>query len=54
MLLDRTHVEADDRMMFHVQDMSSRRSGPTAMTLLSSDTDVTVALYSELERPWSP
>ena len=39
------HEEADDRMMFHVQDILSRQSGPTSMTLLSGDTDDFVCLY---------
>ena len=42
--LNCTHEEADDRMMFHVQDMLSRQSRPTSMTLLSGDTDVFVCL----------
>ena len=42
--LNCTHEEANDRMMFHVQDMLSRPSGPTSMTLLSDDTDVLVCL----------
>ena len=40
--LNCTHEEADDRMMFHIQDILSRRSGPTSMTLSSGDTDVFV------------
>ena len=42
--LNSTHEEANVRMMFHVQDMLSRPSGPTSMTLLSGDTDVLMCL----------
>ena len=31
--LNCTHEEAHDRMMFHVQDILSRQSGPTSMAL---------------------
>ena len=31
------HEEADDRMMFHVQDILSHRSGPTSLTLSPGD-----------------
>ncbi len=42
--LNCTHEEADDRMMFHVQDILSHCSGPTSITLSSGDTDVFVCL----------
>ena len=50
--LNCTHEEADDRMMFHVQDMLSRPSGPTSMTLLSGDTDVLVSLLYHFTVSW--
>ena len=50
--LNCTHEEADDRMMFHVQDMLSRPSGPTSMTLLSGDTDVLVCLLYHFTVSW--
>ena len=36
--LNCTDEEADDRMMFHVEDILSHRSGPTFMTLSLGDT----------------
>ena len=42
--LDCTHEEADDRMMFHVQDILSYQSGPTSLSISSGDTDVSVCL----------
>ena len=50
--LNCTHEEADDRMMFHIQDILSRRSGPTSMTLSSGDTDVFVCLLYHLTVNW--
>ena len=47
-----THEEADDRMMFHVQDMLSCQSRPTSMTLLSGDTDVFVCLLYHFLVSW--
>ena len=47
------HEEADDRMMFHVQDILSRRSGPTSMTLSSGDTDVFVCLLYHFTVNWT-
>ena len=42
--LNCTHEEADDRVMFHVQNMSSCQLGSTSMMPLSGDTDVLVCL----------
>ena len=42
--LNCTHEEADDRMMFHVQDILGHRTGSTSLTLSSGDTDVFVCL----------
>lgn len=50
--LNCTHEEADDRMMFHVQDILSHRSGPTSMTLSSGDTDVFVCLLYHITVNW--
>ena len=50
--LDCTHAEADDRMMFHVQDILSQRSEPTTITLLSGDTDVFVCLLYHFTVNW--
>ena len=50
--LNCTHEEADDRMMFHVQDISSHRSGPTSITLSSGDTDVFVCLLYHFTVNW--
>ena len=47
-----THEEADDRMMFHVQDILSRQSGLTSMTLSSGDTDVFVCLLYHFTVNW--
>ncbi len=50
--LNCTHEEADDRMMFHVQDIVSHRSGPTSITLSSGDTDVFVCLLYHFTVTW--
>ena len=50
--LNCTHEEADDRMMFHVQDIVSYRSGPTSITLSSGDTDVFVCLLYHFTVNW--
>ena len=50
--LNCTHEEADDRMVFHVQDILSRRSEPTSMTLSSGDTDVFVCLLYHFTVNW--
>ncbi|KAK5888952.1 hypothetical protein CesoFtcFv8_015000 [Champsocephalus esox] len=50
--LNCTHEEADDRMMFHVQDILSHRSGPTSITLSSGDTDVFVCLLYHITVNW--
>ena len=50
--LNCTHKEADDRMMFHVQDILSHRSGPTSITLLSGDMDVFVCLLYHITVNW--
>ena len=50
--LNCTHEEADDRMMFHVQDILSHRSGPTSITLSSGDTDVFVCLLYHFTVNW--
>ena len=55
--LNCTSKEADDRMMFHVQDILSHWSGPTSMTRSLGDTDVFVCVilyYSQLEGSWPP
>ena len=56
-----THEDADDRMMFHVQDILSHRTGSTGSTgslsLSSGDTDVFVCLLyhiRQLEKSWPP
>jgi len=46
------HEEADDKMTFHVQDILSRGSGSTSMTLLSGDTDVFVCLLYPFTVSW--
>ena len=51
--LNCTHEEADDRMMFHVQDIVSHRSGPTSVTLSSGDTDVFVSLLYQIGETWA-
>ena len=43
---------ADDRMMFHVQDILSHRTGPTSLTLSSGDTDVFVCLLYHITVNW--
>ena len=50
--LDCTHEEADDRMMFHIQDILCHRSDPTTITLLSGDTDVFVCLLYHISINW--
>ena len=50
--LDCTHEEADDRMMFHVQDILSHQSGPTSLSLSSGDTDVFVCLLYHFVTNW--
>ena len=51
-LLDCTHEEADDRIMFHVQVILSDRSIPTSITVFSADTDVLVCLLYHLSTNW--
>ena len=51
------HEEADDRMMFHLQDILSHHIGSTSLTLSSGDTDDFVCLLyhiSQLEKSWPP
>ncbi len=50
--LNCTHEEADDRMMFHVQDIVSHRSGPTSVMLSSGDTDIFVCLLYHFTVNW--
>ena len=50
--LNCTHEEADDRMMFHVQDILSHRTGSTSLTLSSGDTDVFVCLLYHITVNW--
>ena len=50
--LNCTHEEADDRMMFHVQNILSHRLGPTSITLSSSDADVFVCLLYHITVNW--
>ena len=50
--LNCTHEEADDRMIFHVQDIISHCSGPTSITLSSGDTDVFVCLLYHFTVNW--
>lgn len=52
--LNCTHEEADDRIMFHVQDITSHRSGPTSLTLSSGDTDVFMCLLYHFMVNWPP
>ena len=47
-----SHEEADDRMMFHVQDILSHHSGPTSITLSSGDRDVFVCLLYHFTVNW--
>ena len=47
-----TNEEADDRMMFHVQDILSHRSGPTSLMRLSGDRDVFVCLLYDITVNW--
>ena len=42
--LDCRHEEADDLMMFHIQDIVSHPTNSATITLLSGDTDVFVCL----------
>ena len=51
--LDCTHEEADDRMMFHVQDILCRLGQHTSITLSSGDTDVFVCLLYHFVVNWS-
>ena len=46
------HEGADDRMMFHVQDILSHRLGLTSLTLSSGDTDVFVFLLYHFTANW--
>ena len=50
--LDCTHEEADDRMMYHIQDILCHRTNPTTITLLSGDTDVFVSLLYHFSINW--
>ena len=50
--LNCTHEEADDRMMFYVQDILSHRSGPKSMMLSAGDTDVFVCLLYHITVNW--
>ena len=50
--LNCTYEEADDRMIFHVQDILSHLSGPTSITLSSGDTDVFVCLLYYFTVNW--
>ena len=50
--LNCTHKEADDRMMFHVQDILSHWSGPTSMTRSLGDTDVFVCVLYCITVSW--
>ena len=50
--LNCTHEEADDRMMFHVQDILNHRAGPTSLVLSSGDTDVFVCLLYHITVNW--
>ena len=50
--LNCTHEEADDRMMFHVQDIVSHHSEPISVTLSSGDTDVFVSLLYHFTVIW--
>ena len=50
--LDCTHEEADDQMMFHIQDILCHQSDPTTITLLSGDTDVFVCLLYHISINW--
>lgn len=50
--LNSTHEEADDRMIFHVQDILCHRSGTTSLTLSSGDTDVFVCLLYHITVNW--
>ena len=50
--LNCTHMEVDDRMMFHVQDILSHRSGPASMTWSLGDTDVFLCLLYYVKVSW--
>ncbi len=49
---DCTHEEADDKMMFHVQDILTQWSQPTSITLSSGDTDFFVFLLYDFTVNW--
>jgi hypothetical protein len=50
--LNCTHEEADDSMMFHVQDILNHQAGPTSLVLSSGDTDVFVCLLYHITVNW--
>lgn len=50
--LNCTHEEADDRMLFHIQNILSTRSGPTSITVSTGDTDVFVCLLYHITVNW--
>ena len=56
--IDCTHAEADDRMMFHVQDILSQRSEPTTITAFIRQHRCIcmpiIPFHSQLERSWPP
>ena len=51
-LLDCTHEEADDRIMFHIQVILSDRTSSTSVTVFSADTDVFICLLYHLSTNW--
>ena len=51
-LLDCTHEEADDRIMFHIQVILSDRASSTSVTVFSADTDVFICLLYHLSTNW--
>ena len=50
--LNCTHEDADDIMMFHIQDILRHHEGPTSLTLSSGDTDVFVCLLYHIADNW--
>jgi len=50
--LNTSHEEADNRMMFHIQDILSNQSEPTPITVYTGDTDVFVCLLYHIKVNW--
>ena len=50
--LNSTHEEADDRMIFYIQNILCHHSGTTSLTLSSGDTNVFVCLLYHITVNW--